>query len=108
MPAPIKIGNDVWIGYGVTILSGVTIVQGAIISAGSVVAKNIPPYSIFIGGQVKKYRFSQQIIQKLMGIDFDNLVKHMHSDSTIKALYTDIDEKSVDLVVESINLVEKD
>lgn len=39
--APIKIGNDVWIGSHVTILKGVTIGDRSIISAGSVVSENV-------------------------------------------------------------------
>lgn len=45
----VKIGNDVWLGYGVTILPGVTIGDGAICAAGAVVTKDVAPYSI-VGG----------------------------------------------------------
>jgi acetyltransferase-like isoleucine patch superfamily enzyme len=44
--APIKIGNDVWIGTGAKILKGVTIGDGAIIAAGAVVKDDVPPYKI--------------------------------------------------------------
>lgn len=47
--APIKIGNDVWIGTGAKILKGVTIGDGAIIAAGAVVKDDVPPYKI-VGG----------------------------------------------------------
>ena len=50
---PIKVGDDVWIGYGATILSGVTIGQGAVIVAGSVVVKDVEPYSV-VGGNPAK------------------------------------------------------
>ena len=30
---------------------------GAIIGAGSIVAKDVPPYAIYVGSQVIKYRF---------------------------------------------------
>ena len=65
---PIVIGNDVWIGRNVKILTGVTIGDGAIIGAHSVVAKDIPPYAIAVGNpcEVKKYRFSEEIIEKLL------------------------------------------
>lgn len=39
--APIKIGNNVWIGSNVIILKGVTIGDRSIISAGSIVSKNV-------------------------------------------------------------------
>lgn len=70
---PIKICDDVWLGYGVTILSGVTIGQGAVVAAGSVVAKDIPPYAIFAGGRIVKYRFPEEWITKLLKIDFGKL-----------------------------------
>ena len=45
----IKIGNNVWIGYGAIILDVVTIEDGCIVAAGSVVTKNFSKNSI-IGG----------------------------------------------------------
>ena len=64
------IGNDVWIGRGVTIMGGVRIGNGAVIGANSVVAKDIPPYAIAVGNPAKvvKYRFSEDIINKLQRI----------------------------------------
>lgn len=47
--APIRIGNDVWIGAHVVILKGVTIGDGAIVAAGAVVRDDVAPYSI-VGG----------------------------------------------------------
>ena len=70
---PIVVCDDVWIGVRCTILSGVTIGQGAIIGANSIVSKDVPPYSIFIGDHVAKKRFSDEIIEKLMTIDFSKL-----------------------------------
>ena len=64
----IIIGNDVWIGGNATILRGVTIGDGAIIAAGAVVTKDVPPYAI-VGGipaKIIKYRFDQEIINKLL------------------------------------------
>ncbi|MBD3377127.1 antibiotic acetyltransferase [candidate division KSB1 bacterium] len=73
---PITIGNDVFIGMNVTILDGVIIGDGAVIGAGAVVSKDIPPYAIAVGNpiQIIRYRFSDQIIEKLLLIkwwDFD-------------------------------------
>ncbi len=47
--APIKIGNDVWIGYGAVITKGVKIGDGCVIGANSVVTHDIPPYSVAVG-----------------------------------------------------------
>jgi virginiamycin A acetyltransferase len=67
---PIIIGNDVWIGAQCVILSGVKIGDGAIIAANSVVTSEVPPYAIVSGSPAKvvKYRFSEEIINKLLSI----------------------------------------
>ena len=70
---PITIGADVWIGHGSIILSGVTIGQGAVIGAGSVVSKDVPPYAIFLGNSIAKFRFNQEIIDEMIKIDFEKI-----------------------------------
>ncbi len=70
---PIVIKDDVWIGFGVIILSGVTIGQGCVIAAGSIVTKDVPPYSVWIGNRVKKKRFSEEIIEELLKIDYTKI-----------------------------------
>lgn len=76
-PALLKItevGHDVWIGHGAFIMPGVKIGTGAIIGARSVVTKDIPPYAI-VGGApavVKKYRFSDELIEKLLESEWWN------------------------------------
>ncbi len=72
---PIVLEDDVWIGMGCMILSGVTIHRGAVVGAGSVVTKDIPPYAIYAGGRILKYRFSQEYIEKLLKVDFGKLDK---------------------------------
>ena len=39
---PVRIGNDVWVGWNVTILPGVTIGNNVVIAAGAVVSKDVP------------------------------------------------------------------
>ena len=73
----IIVGDDVWLGLNAVILSGVTIGQGAIIAAGAVVTKNVPPYAI-VGGnpaRIIKYRFEDEIIDRLLRVDFSKLSK---------------------------------
>ena len=48
-PAPVIIGNQVWIGANATILPGVTIGDGAIVAAGAVVTKDVPANTV-VGG----------------------------------------------------------
>lgn len=71
----IVIQDDVWIGQNALVLSGVTIGQGAVIGAGSVVAKDVPPYAIYVGNKVIKYRFDEETIEKLLRFDYSKLEK---------------------------------
>ena len=52
-PAPIHIGNKVWIGAGVVITKGVTIGDNSIIAAGAVVTHDIPANVIAAGVPAK-------------------------------------------------------
>ena len=72
---PITVQDDVWIGYGAMILSGVTLHQGCVIGAGAVVTRDVPPYAIVAGNPaiVVKYRFSQELVQKLLSLRLANL-----------------------------------
>ncbi|CAG34765.1 acyltransferase [Desulfotalea psychrophila] len=54
--APIKIGNDCWIGARAIILPGITITDRVIIGAGSVVAKSIFESGIYVGNPASKIR----------------------------------------------------
>lgn len=69
------IGNDVWIGKNATILSNVKIGNGAIIGTGAIVTKDVPDYAIVAGVPAKiiRYRFSEEIIDKLLDIKWWNL-----------------------------------
>lgn len=75
----ILVDDDVWIGCNAVILSGVHIGQGAVVAAGAVVSKDVPPYAI-VGGipaKVLRYRFSDEIIQELLKIDYSKLTDSM-------------------------------
>lgn len=82
----IKIGNDVWVGEHVKFMSGVKVGDGAIIGAHTVVAKDVPPYALFVGnpGIVKRYRFEKDIIDKLLKIKWwdwtDDAIKERVND----------------------------
>ncbi len=67
---PITVGNDVWIGRDAWIMDGVTIGDGAIIGARTMVAKDVPPYAVFVGnpGVVKRLRFTEKQIEELLKI----------------------------------------
>lgn len=82
---PIRIGNDVWSGFGSIVLSGVTVGDGAVIAAGAIVTKDVPNYAI-VGGvpaKVISYRFNEQIREALLRIkwwDWDESKVERHAD----------------------------
>lgn len=49
LPAPISIGDDVWIGAGAVVCPGVSIGAGAIVAAGAVLTRNVPA-GVVVGG----------------------------------------------------------
>ena len=60
------------IGLRVIIMGGVHIGDGAVIAAGAIVTKDVPPYAV-VGGipaRILKYRFSQEIINELLNIQW--------------------------------------
>ena len=56
IPAPIRIGRDVWLGANVTVLPGVTIGDGAIIAAGAVVNRDVEACTVVGGIPAKKLK----------------------------------------------------
>lgn len=84
----VVIGNDVWIAAGVSIMSGITIGDGAVVAAFSHVVKDVEPYSLVGGNPARhiKYRFSSDIIQRLMQLRWWELpveaIKNISEDLT--------------------------
>ena len=97
---PIVVEDDVWICYGATILSGVKLGKGCIVGAKSIVAKDIPPYSIVINGEVRKYRFSESIIDKLKDIDLSDI---LDIEVAEKMLDIEVTDETVDSLLSILN-----
>lgn len=57
---PVRVGNNVWIGYGACILRGVTVGDGAVIGTNAVVTKDVPPGAIVGGVPAKVLRMREQ------------------------------------------------
>ena len=56
--APVRIGDNVWIGMNAVILKGVTIGDNSVVAAGAVVTKSVPANTIVAGNpavEVKKF-----------------------------------------------------
>ena len=62
--APVKIGNDVFIGANTLILPGVTIGNRVIIGAGSIVTKDIPDNCVYAGNPAKKIKDIDEYLHK--------------------------------------------
>lgn len=95
---PVVIDDDVWIGFGAIILSGVHIGQGSVIAAGSIVTKDVPPYAIWIGNGVKKYRFSKEIINRLCSVDYSKVSPEAYK----KCCDIDVSETNIDAVISAL------
>lgn len=74
-----KIGNDVWIGTNAVIIDGISVGDGAVIVANATVVHDVPPYAIVAGSpaRVIKYRFSPDIIERLLAIKWWDLPPEM-------------------------------
>ncbi len=59
--APVKIGNNVWVGAKATILRGITIGNNVIIGANAVVSKDIPDNSIAVGVPARVIRMREPL-----------------------------------------------
>jgi acetyltransferase-like isoleucine patch superfamily enzyme len=53
---PIRIGDNVWIGFDACVLPGVTIGEGAVIGARSVVCEDVPAFTVAAGNPARRIR----------------------------------------------------
>lgn len=96
----IIIDDDVWIGYDTLILAGTHIGQGCVIGAKSIVTGDIPPYSIYVGNKVIKKRFPDEIVEKLLKIDYSK-INHYVNDSYSKYCQDEITFDNIDLIIDN-------
>lgn len=101
----IIVEDDVWIGYKSIILSGAHISQGAIVGAGSVVAGYIPPYCVYVGNKCIKKRFSEQIVEKIIKLNYEKVDKLINEKSEVleEIFYSDVDDVLVDRILKVLD-----
>ena len=102
---PIILDDDVWLGENVLVLSGVKIGKGAVVAATSTVVKDVPPYAIVGGNPAKviKYRFSPEIIEKLLSADLTKLNDKSIREH-IELLYCEVSEQNIDDIIRVLKL----
>jgi acetyltransferase-like isoleucine patch superfamily enzyme len=61
---PVRLQDNVWIGFDVCVLPGVTIGEGSVVGARSVVAEDVPPYTVVAGNPARPIRSLQRPADK--------------------------------------------
>lgn len=77
---PVRIGSDVWIGFGAIVLSGVTIGDSSVVAAGSIVTQDVPPNSIVRGipARVTGHRFApEDLVAHWAILERDGIRRHI-------------------------------
>lgn len=57
---PIRLEDNVWLGFDVCVLPGVTIGEGSVVGARSVVCHDVPPYTVVAGNPARVVRALQR------------------------------------------------
>ena len=57
---PIRLEDNVWLGFDVCVLPGVTIGEGSVVGARSVVCNDVPPYTVVAGNPARPIRRLQR------------------------------------------------
>lgn len=83
--APIKVGNNVFIGCNVTILPGVEIKDNVIIAAGSVVTKDVEENTVIGGNPAKKISSFDEYVKNRKENNIDGL--YPNCDSVINQIW---------------------
>lgn len=65
MLAPIRVGNNVFLGLNVTVMPGVTIGDNVVIGAGALVTRDIPSDSVAVGVPAKVIMTIEEYWQKV-------------------------------------------
>lgn len=52
--APVRIEDDVWIGFNAAVLKGVTVGKGAVVGACAVITQDVAPYAVMVGNPARQ------------------------------------------------------
>lgn len=74
----VKIGNNVFVGFGATILPNVTIGSNVVIGAGSVVTKDIPDNSVAAGNPCRVISTYEEYVKKTLSNMENHPVYHTY------------------------------
>ena len=56
-PFPVKLEDNVWVGFESVVLPGVTLGRGCVIGCKTVIDKDIPPYAVMVGDPARIIRY---------------------------------------------------
>jgi acetyltransferase-like isoleucine patch superfamily enzyme len=56
----VRVGHNVWIGYGACILRGVTVGENSVIGTSAVVTRTLPPNSVSAGNPARVIRMREE------------------------------------------------
>lgn len=101
----IIVEDDVWIGTDALILSGAHIGKGTVIGARAVVSGKIPTYAIVVGnpGKIIKYRFGEEIINKLENVDFNKIDEKLLKEN-VDILYKPLTKDNLRIILTKLNI----
>ncbi len=90
--AKVKIGNNVFIGFGSIILPGVTIGNDVVVGAGSVVREDIPDNSVVAGNPARVICRTEEYLNKnreRMKVSklYDKAIENMSEEERIKLVF---------------------
>lgn len=72
VPAPVRLGQGVWVGANVTLLPGVTVGQDAVLAAGAVATKDVPAGAVVAGVPAHVVKTIGKHIYAVVGVMLNN------------------------------------
>ena len=77
------------------------------IGAGYVVAKDVPPYAIYAANRIISKRFSDEIVEKLLKVDYSKLM-FSAVEKDVDLFYEHISSENIDDVLHCLENITKE